>query len=58
MGDPGPTYAGLSGGLPDRLADERIDTSIALMDVSGQLRFRLELHFEGATHDDVVFMPR
>lgn len=29
---------------PDRLADEQIDTYIALMDVAGQLRFRLEHH--------------
>lgn len=30
--------------LPDRLADEQIDTYVALMDVAAQLRFRLELH--------------
>jgi DNA-binding MarR family transcriptional regulator len=30
--------------LPDRLADDQIDTYVALMDVAGQLRFRVELH--------------
>lgn len=37
-------YADDMVGLPDRLADEQIDAYVALMDVAGQLRFRLELH--------------
>ncbi len=39
----GPTLVPVAN-LPDRLADEQIDTYVTLMDVAGQLRFRVELH--------------